>query len=267
MTAAPADHGSGAATIPTPPAQPGSAAFARPPPGRRRGRPAGRGTPAVIRRRDRLAQLGAADARGTPRTRRPRRLLDLHLHQLAAHAALRPGLGREVPRPRPDRDRRPHARVRVRAQRRQRHRAVARLRRRVPGRDRQRLRGLAGVREPLLAGAVHRGRRGPHPLPPLRRGRVRDDRDGRPAAAARGRRGRRRPGSRDRRAQGLRGRRRLADAAIARDVPRLRPKRRLRVARPPPDSTSRTTIPSLRGSPSTSGRRRARGRSRSTPPC
>ena len=86
-----------------------------------------------------------------------------------------------------DRDRRPHARVRLRAQRRQRRRAVARLRRRVPGRDRQRLRGLAGVREPLLAGRLHRGRRGPHPLPPLRRGRVRDDRDGRPAAAARGR--------------------------------------------------------------------------------
>ena len=61
---------------------------------------------------------------------------------------------------------------------RQRRRAVAQPRRRLPGRGRQRLRGLARLRQPLLAGGVHRGRRGPDPLPPLRRGRVRDDRDG-----------------------------------------------------------------------------------------
>ena len=72
-------------------------------------------------------------------------------------------------------------------------RADARLRGRISGRDRHRLRGLAGVREPFLAGRLHRGRRGPHPLPPLRRGRVRDDGDGGPATAARGGRGRRRP--------------------------------------------------------------------------
>ena len=112
----------------------------RPPPRGRAARPAGRGPPGLVRRRDAVAQLRAADAGGTSWTRRPRRLLDLHLHQLAPDAALRPGLGGEVRRRRPDRRRRPHARVRLRARRRQRHRAVARLRRRVPGRDRQRLR-------------------------------------------------------------------------------------------------------------------------------
>ena len=125
---------------------------------------------------------------GLARTRRPRRLLDLHLHQLAADAAVRPRLGREVRGRRPDGRRRPHAGVRVRARRRQHRRADARARRRVPGRDRQRLRRLARLRQPLLAGGLPRRRRGPDPLPPLRRGRVRDDRDGHPAAAARRRR-------------------------------------------------------------------------------
>ena len=70
----------------------------------------------------RLAQLGAADARGAPRARRARRLLDLHLRQLAADRAVRPGLGREVPRRRADRRRRAHPGVRVRARPRQRDR-------------------------------------------------------------------------------------------------------------------------------------------------
>ena len=92
--------------------------------------------------------------------------------------------------------RRPHARVRVRARRRQHHGPGRSARRRVPDRDRQRLRRLAGLRQPLLAGGLHRRRRGTHPVPPLRRGRVRDDRDGHPAAADGRRRGRRRPGPR-----------------------------------------------------------------------
>ena len=68
----------------------------------------------------------AADAGGLRGKRRPRRLLDVHLHQLAADAAVRPRLGREVPRPGADGRRRPHARVRLRARRRQHRRAVAR---------------------------------------------------------------------------------------------------------------------------------------------
>ena len=61
------------------------------------------------------------------------------------------------------------------------------LRGRLPGRGRQRLRGLARVRQPLLAGALLRRRAGTDPAPPLRRGRVRAVRDGPPAAAGRGR--------------------------------------------------------------------------------
>ena len=43
----------------------------------------------------------------------------------------------------------------------------------LPGGGRQRLRRLAGVRQPLLAGPVLRRRPGSDPAPPLRRGRVR----------------------------------------------------------------------------------------------
>ena len=53
---------------------------------------------------------------------------------------------------------------------------------RVPDRHRQRLRGLACLRQPLLAGGLPRRRRRANPLPPLRRRRVRRDRDGDPAA-------------------------------------------------------------------------------------
>ena len=83
-------------TAPTPTGVSGLLKIDRPSPGGRRRRAAGRGPAGVVRRRDRLAQLGAADARRAARPRRPRRLLDLHLRQLAPHAAVRPGLGREV---------------------------------------------------------------------------------------------------------------------------------------------------------------------------
>ena len=53
---------------------------------------------------------------------------------------------------------------------RQRHLAVAPPRCGVPDRGRQRIRRLARFREPLLAGAVHRRRGGPNPIPSLRRG-------------------------------------------------------------------------------------------------
>ena len=149
---------------------------------------------------------------GPPRPGGPRRLLDLHLHQLAAHAPIPACVGREIRGRRPHRHRRSHARVRLRARHRQRRRAVARLRRRVPDRHRQRLRGVDSVREPLLAGAVHRRCRGPHPVPPFRRRRVRDGRDGGAAVADRSGCGRRRSGSRVRRTPRVRGRGRLGDA-------------------------------------------------------
>ncbi len=62
----------------------------------------------------------AAHAGGPAREGRPRRLLDVHLHQLAAHARLRPRVGREVRGSGAGRGRRPHAGVPVRARRRQR---------------------------------------------------------------------------------------------------------------------------------------------------
>ena len=67
--------------------------FDRPSAGGRLSRPARRGSPAGVRRGDRLAQLGATDPGGSPRAGRPRRLLDLHLHQLAAHPALPASMG------------------------------------------------------------------------------------------------------------------------------------------------------------------------------
>ena len=46
---------------------------------------------------DRLAQFSAPDGGGPAGQSRPRRLLDLHLHQLASHIAIRSRLGRAVP--------------------------------------------------------------------------------------------------------------------------------------------------------------------------
>ena len=57
---------------------------------------------------------------GAAREGGSRRLLDLHLHQLAADGSLREGLGGEVPRPGPRGDRRAHAGVPVRARGRER---------------------------------------------------------------------------------------------------------------------------------------------------
>ena len=83
-------------------------------------------------------------------------------------------LGREVQGPGPGRDRRPHAGVRLREERRQHPMGGEELPGRLPDRDRQRLRRLARLRQPLLAGALfHRCRR-PHPPSPVRRGRLRD---------------------------------------------------------------------------------------------
>jgi hypothetical protein len=79
-----------------------------------------RGQAALFRRRDRVAQLTAADGSRPERQDRPRQLLDLHLHQLAPPAPLPPRLGREVRRPRPGPHRGAHPRVRLRARPRQR---------------------------------------------------------------------------------------------------------------------------------------------------
>ena len=112
----------------------------------------------VAGRRDRLAQFAAADAGRPARQSRAGRLLDLHLHQLAPHASLYPGLGREVPGSGIGRDRRAHARVRFRARPRQRAPSREGDEGRLSGRARQRLRDLAGLQQPLLARALFRRR-------------------------------------------------------------------------------------------------------------
>ena len=182
-------------------------------------------------RRDRVAQLAAADGGRPAREGRPGQLLDLHLHQLAPPAPLRPRLGREILRPRAGRDRRAHARVRVRARPRQRPPGRAGHADRLPGRDRQRLRGMECLRQPLLAGPVLRRRAGAHPASPLRRRRIPAVGNGHPAAAGRGRI--RRRGSRTglRRCPRCRSARRLGHPEITGELHRLRAHRELRVPR------------------------------------
>ena len=90
------------------------------------------------------------------RPRRARELLDADLHQLAAPGALRPRVVAGVPRRRADRRRRPHAGVRLRAGPRPRAPGDRGAGDRLPGRRRQRLRGLERLRQPLLAGALLR---------------------------------------------------------------------------------------------------------------
>ena len=165
------------------------------------------------------------------------------MRQLAAHAAVRQGVARALPRPRARRRRRARARVRLRARPRQRAPRGRRARRRLPGRHRQRLRDLAVVRQPLLAGGLPRRRRRSRPLPALRRGGLRGDRAGDPAAPGR-RRGARRastPAASPRPAD-------WDSAAVPGDLPRLRPRRAPHDRRP----ASRR---------STSGRSPASGRS------
>ena len=65
--------------------------------------------------------------------------------------------------------------------------AVADLEHRLSGGDRQQLRDLAGLQQPILAGALLHRCPGPDPPPPFRRRRLRRVRAGDPAAAGRGR--------------------------------------------------------------------------------
>ncbi len=127
-------------------------------------------------------------AQGAARPRRADRLLDLHLHQLPAHAALPGGLGQALPLRGADDRRRPRARVRLRARRRQRPARDREQRHQVPGRPGQRPRHLERLRQPVLAGRVPDRRRGPGARDALRRGRLRQDGVRDPLAAGRARR-------------------------------------------------------------------------------
>ena len=133
------------------------------------------------------------DSRGAARESGPRPVLDLHLHQLAARAPLRPRVVHEIQGPGPRGARRAHARVPVRRRHRERPPRSARHADRLPGRGRQRLRDLACVQEPVLAGLLLRRCAGAHPPPSVRRGRIRTVGEGPSSAAGRGRRQRHRP--------------------------------------------------------------------------
>ena len=93
----------------------------------------------------------AAHARRPARQGRARRLLDVLVHQLPAHAAASAVVVRRVPQGRLRHHRRAHARVRVRARARQRRGRREAAARDVAGRARQRLRDVDGILERVLA--------------------------------------------------------------------------------------------------------------------
>jgi hypothetical protein len=198
-----------------------------------RGQAAGRGRAARTGRRDRVAQFAAARGRRAGREGRPCRLLDLHLHQLAAHATVCPRLGRQVYPARVGGHRRAHARVRVRARRRQRPPGGAGHAGQLSSRDRQRLRGMGRVRQPLLARPLLCRCAGTYPPPSVRRGRVRAVGDDHPATPVRG--GIRWHRSRAGLGRGSRGRgsRRLGRSPVTGELRGLRAHREFRVSRRP----------------------------------
>ena len=101
-------------------------------------------------------QLEAGDDLVASRQGRARRLLDLLVHQLPAHAAAPQDVGCRLPEGGPADRRRAHARVRVRARPFQRPQGDARARRPLRGRDRQRLQDVGRVPERRLADRVPR---------------------------------------------------------------------------------------------------------------
>ena len=115
----------------------------------------------------------AADAGRPARPRGAGRLLDLHLHQLPAHPAVRPGLGRALRAARAHDRGRAHAGVPVRAGHRQRDAGDRPERAALPGAPGQRLRHVDRLGQPVLARQVPDRRAWPGALHALRRGRLR----------------------------------------------------------------------------------------------
>ena len=130
----------------------------------------------------------AADDGRAARPRRARRLLDLHLHQLHPHAAVRQGPVRDLSPLRTRGGRRRDARVHVRAGGEQRRAGDPHRRDPLPGRPGQPLRDLERLPEPVLAGRVLHRRQRQGPPHPVRRGQLQAGRGGGPRAAVRGRR-------------------------------------------------------------------------------
>ncbi len=127
----------------------------------------------------------ASDVDSPARQGRAGRLLDVLLHQLPADAAVSRDVVPHVRQRRVRDRRRAHAGVRLRARRVEREGGDEGVRRPLSGRDRQQLRHLEQLRQPVLAGRVPDRRSWTCPRGPLRRGRVLEDR-GRDPLAARG---------------------------------------------------------------------------------
>ena len=165
---------------------------------------------------------------------RPRRLLDVHLRQLASHAAVRARLGRQVRRPGTDDRGRPHARSSASSTTPTTSRAGARPRR-SPTRSRSTTTTGCGGRSPTTT-----GRRS---TSPTREGRIRYHHFGEGEYAMTEMAiqqllldagvGGLRSGSRVGRSPRPRGGGRLREPALARDVSRIRSGERLRLARRP----------------------------------
>ena len=192
---------------------------------------AGRAPGARRRARFRRASR-AGSTRGRSRSRPARqgradRLLDLHVHQLPAHAAVPARLGRALPRPRADDRRRPHARVRVREGHRQRQDAIARNDLRYAVAQDNDYGTWEAWGNQYWPAKYLIDAKGQVRYTALRRGRLRRDRGGDPVTAARG------TDPAARRARGRQPRRGAGQAGDAGDLPRRGARRALDAAAEP----------------------------------
>ena len=122
----------------------------------------------IARHRHRLDQLAAAHGGGPQGEGGPRRLLDLHLHQLAPDAAIHQGMGREVQGRGAGGDRGAYAGVQRREATGERALVGERPASAVSDRGGQRLHDLAGLQQQLLAGGLPHRCAGARSLPSLR---------------------------------------------------------------------------------------------------
>ena len=140
---------------------------------------------AELRRDRRVGEQQAADHAGAARQGRAGRLLDLLVHQLPPHAPPPGGVGSSVPQARPGDRRGAHAGVRVRARAVERPLGREAAGRPLPGRDRQPVRHLERLRQPVLARRVPDRPERTSPPRAFRRGRLRRQREGDPHPARR----------------------------------------------------------------------------------
>ena len=138
---------------------------------------------ARLRWRHHLVQFGPPGCRQAQGQSGAGGFLDLFLHQLHPHLALPAGLGRQVPRQRAGGGGGAHARVQVRAGPVERERGGGPLPDRFSRGAGRQPDHLAALGQPVLARLLPGRWQGQHPLPPVRRGRLRQDGKGDPVPA------------------------------------------------------------------------------------